>query len=75
MRFIVKPNWGYWMIYDTKLNSNVVGYSKKLFADITSMGLNNISIEKEIEEMKQTLKSVDGYGHFIRIHHFAKIHT
>lgn len=66
-RFWVKSNYGHWSVMDKTDGKMVVGYSKKSDAEITADGLNRIRKKENISKMKQTLKTTNGYGHYIRL--------
>ena len=66
-RFFVKPNFGHWSVIDRNDEKMVVGYSKITEAEITANGLNRIRKNENISKMKETLKTTEGYGHYLRV--------
>ena len=64
-RFITKPNFGHFSVIDTINNKMIVGYPKKIHAEITAKGLNKIKTETSLQKKIKLLKTMKGYGYFI----------
>lgn len=65
-RFYIKSNFGNWSVIDRDDNKMVVGYSSKSDAETTADGLNRIKTKENIVKMKATLKTMKGYGHYLK---------
>ena len=65
-RFFVKSAFGHFNIIDRNTNKIVVCYSKKSNADKTTNGLNRIRNAKNVTKMKAKLKTMKGYGYYLK---------
>lgn len=65
-RFYIRFNFGHWSVIDRNDNKMVVGYSKKEDAENTANGLNKIKTDSKITKMKEKLKTLKGYSHFLK---------
>ena len=65
-RFYTKFSYGNWQVIDRKTDKKIVGYSKSIDAKNTAKGLNRIRKKENITKMKRKLKTVYGYGYYLK---------